>query len=162
MRNSILLIGSAVVLGAVGYYFFQEGVVTDDPGRVAIDSDDIGGIVMGPDGPEAGVWVIAETDDLPTRFVRSVVTDDDGRYVIPDLPEATYLVWARGYGLLDSTKIEAAPGDQVHLASGPEIAPDEKSAAEIYPAMYWGALLNVPSGDEASIRDFPCPSKTST
>ncbi|MFY9897381.1 MAG: hypothetical protein WAK67_06260, partial [Xanthobacteraceae bacterium] len=33
---------------------------------VAIDADDIGGVVTGPHGPEAGVWVIAETRDLPT------------------------------------------------------------------------------------------------
>jgi hypothetical protein len=32
---------------------------------VAIDNDDIGGVVTGPKGPEAGVWVIAETRDLP-------------------------------------------------------------------------------------------------
>jgi hypothetical protein len=37
---------------------------------VAIDSNDIGGVVRGPGGPEAGVWVIAETRDLPTRFTR--------------------------------------------------------------------------------------------
>src|SRR4051812_31779137 len=33
----------------------------------AIDRDDIGGVVQGPGGPEAGVWVIAETKDLGTR-----------------------------------------------------------------------------------------------
>ena len=64
---------------------------------VAIDADDVGGIVSGPKGPEAGVWVIAETTDLPTRFTRSVVTDDRGRYVIPDLPTANYQVWAVSY-----------------------------------------------------------------
>src|ERR1700751_2226994 len=55
---------------------------------VAIDADDIGGVVMGPRGPEAGVWVIAETRDLPTRYAKMVVTDDQGRYVVPDLPKA--------------------------------------------------------------------------
>ena len=49
---------------------------------VALDADDIGGVVIGPNGPEAGVWVIAETADLPTRFARMVVTDDQGRYVV--------------------------------------------------------------------------------
>ena len=68
---------------------------------VAIDNDDIGGVVRSSRGPEAGVWVIAETTDLPTRFARMVVTDDQGRYVIPDLPKATYDVWVRGYGLVD-------------------------------------------------------------
>ena len=79
-------------------------------GAVAIDRDDIGGVVTGPDGPEAGVWVIAETTDLPTRFARMVVTDDQGRYVVPDLPKARYTVWVRGYGLVDSPKIDAGPG----------------------------------------------------
>ena len=68
---------------------------------VAIDNDDIGGVVTGPNGPEAGVWVIAETRDLPTRYAKMVVTDDQGRYVVPDLPKAKYKVWVRGYGLVD-------------------------------------------------------------
>ena len=57
---------------------------------VAVDDDDIGGVVTGTNGPEAGVWVIAETTDLPTRYIKSVVTDDQGRYVIPDLPKAKF------------------------------------------------------------------------
>src|SRR5262245_32171549 len=77
---------------------------------VRVDPDDIGGAVSGPRGPEAGVWVIAETTDLPTRFVRIVVTDDAGRYLIPDLPKAAYSVWTRGYGLIDSDKAHATPG----------------------------------------------------
>src|SRR5690606_31495869 len=59
----------------------------------AIGEDDIGGVVTGPRGPEAGVWVIAETYDLPTRYAKIVVTDDSGRYLIPDLPSANYTVW---------------------------------------------------------------------
>jgi len=73
--------------------------------RVAIDADDIGGIVTGPNGPEAGVWVIAETNDLPTKFRKIVVTDDRGRYLVPDLPKANYKVWVRGYGLVDSPAV---------------------------------------------------------
>ena len=61
-------------------------------------------MVNGPNGPEAGVWVIAETTDLPTRFAKMVVTDDQGRYVVPDLPKAKYKVWVRGYGLVDSAQ----------------------------------------------------------
>jgi hypothetical protein len=38
---------------------------------VAIDPDDIGGTVTSAKGPEAGVWVIAETTDLPTKFARN-------------------------------------------------------------------------------------------
>src|SRR5215467_11982499 len=72
---------------------------------VRVDADDIGGVVTGANGPEAGVWVIAETKDLPTRYIKIVATDDQGRYLIPDLPQrATYDVWVRGYGLVDSAK----------------------------------------------------------
>ena len=113
---------------------------------VAIDDDDIGGVVTGPNGPEAGVWVIAETMDLPTRFNRSVVTDDEGRYVVPDLPEATYDVWVRGYGLVDSPKQQASPGTRVdHTAV---VAPDAQAAAQYYPSGYWYALLEVPGPEE--------------
>jgi hypothetical protein len=61
-----------------------------------VDRDDIAGVVTGASGPEAGVWVIAETSDLPTKFAKIVVTDDQGRYVLPDLPQAGYDVWVRG------------------------------------------------------------------
>jgi len=109
---------------------------------VPIDGDDIGGVVTGASGPEAGVWVIAETADLPTRFVRIVVTDDRGRYVIPDLPKASYSVWVRGYGLVDSPKVKAAPGATLDLKAVP--APNARAAAEYYPAGYWFSLLRVP------------------
>src|SRR6059036_3272141 len=56
----------------------------------------ITGVVTSAKGPEAGVWVIAETDDLQTRFRKIVVTDDRGRYLLPELPKAaTYRVWVR-------------------------------------------------------------------
>ena len=71
----------------------------------AIDSNDIGGVVTGAKGPEDGVWVIAETRSTPTRLIRSVVTDDQGRFVVPDLPSGEYDVWVRGYGLVDSAKL---------------------------------------------------------
>jgi hypothetical protein len=115
-------------------------------GTVIIDDDDIGGMVVGPDGPEAGVWVIAETIDLPTRFVRIVVTDDEGRYVIPDLPPARYDVWVRGYGLLDSEKLQATPGQLANHTA--VLAPDPQSAAKYYPAGYWFSLLHVPEASE--------------
>ncbi len=53
----------------------------------------ITGVVQGPKGPEAGVWVIAETKDLLTGFIKIVVTDDRGRFLVPDLPAANYKVW---------------------------------------------------------------------
>ena len=113
---------------------------------IPIDVDDIGGTVTGPKGPEAGVWVIAETTDLPTKFVRIVVTDDRGRYVVPDLPKAGYQVWVRGYGLVDSPKVQSTPGKIVHLTAVP--APDPRAAADYYPAGYWFSLLRVPDKNE--------------
>ena len=109
---------------------------------IAGEEDDIGGVVTGSNGPEAGVWVIAETHDLPTRFAKIVVTDDQGRYLIPDLPAANYNVWVRGYGLVDSPKKEAKPGSTLDLEA--VVAPDPHAAAEYYPAGYWFSLLNVP------------------
>src|SRR2546425_12645812 len=82
---------------------------------VRIDPDDIGGTVTGPNGPEAGVWVIAETTSLPTKFVRIVSTDDQGRYVVPDLPRGEYQVWVRGYGLVDSPRQSAKGGQAIDL-----------------------------------------------
>jgi hypothetical protein len=115
---------------------------------VAIDNDDIGGVVTGVRGPEAGVWVIAETRSLPTRLVKSVVTDDLGRFVVPDLPKADYDVWVRGYGLVDSAKVKATPGQTLNLHA--VSAPDRRAAAQYYPAQYWFALLQVPPTS-----DFP-------
>jgi hypothetical protein len=111
-----------------------------------VDADDIGGVVTGPRGPEAGVWVIAETSDLPTHFARIVVTDERGRYLIPDLPKASYRVWVRGYGLVDSPRVQAAPGKLLDLRAVP--APDPRAAAQYYPAGYWFSLLHVPERSE--------------
>jgi hypothetical protein len=117
-------------------------------GAPAIDADDIGGVVTGAQGPEAGVWVIAETRSLPTRLIKSVVTDDRGRYLVPDLPKAEYDVWVRGYGLVDSPKTKASPGKVLNLKA--VTAPDKKAAAQYYPAQYWYALMQVPPKS-----DFP-------
>jgi hypothetical protein len=114
---------------------------------VAIDADDIGGVVTNPNGqPEAGVWVIAETQDQPVRYIKIVVTDDEGRYVVPDLPEGSYSVWARGYGLVDSDKSTSRPGETVNIAAKP--APDEAAAAHYYPAIYWYSMLEIPGPEQ--------------
>ena len=118
------------------------GACDSKKSSIQIEEDDIGGVVAGPNGPEAGVWVIAETHDLPTRFAKIVVTDDKGQYLIPDLPVANYSVWVRGYGLVDSPKKEAKPGSTLNLDA--VVAPDEKAAAEYYPAGYWFSLLHIP------------------
>ena len=110
------------------------------------DGDTIGGVVTGPSGPEAGVWVIAETSELATKFVKIVVTDDQGRYLLPDLPKATYRVWVRGYGLVDSRAVRATPGRTLNLTA--VVAPDARAAAHYYPAGYWFSLIRVPAKSE--------------
>ncbi|MEX2365980.1 MAG: carboxypeptidase-like regulatory domain-containing protein, partial [Pseudohongiellaceae bacterium] len=114
------------------------------------DVDDIGGVVTGEEGPEAGVWVIAETGSFDTFFARSVVTNDDGQYVIPDLPGAEYQVWVRGYGLQDSAKTSATPGAEVDI-SVQTASPAE--AAEGYPAAYWYAMMHLPTKEEVQRLD---------
>jgi hypothetical protein len=116
--------------------------------EIKIVSDDIGGVVTSSKGPEAGVWVIAETKDLPTGYRKIVVTDDQGRYVIPQLPKANYDVWVRGYGLVDSPKVKAMPGKMLDLTA--VLAPDPHEAAQYYPAAYWYSLLHIPPKS-----DFP-------
>src|SRR5450759_3190392 len=109
---------------------------------VKVGATDIGGTVTGTAGPEAGVWVIAETTDLPTRFARIVVTDGSGRYLVPDLPKAKYKVWVRGYGLVDSPKVDSEPGKPLNLTAA--IAPNDAAAAHYYPAIYWYAMIKIP------------------
>jgi hypothetical protein len=116
-------------------------------GEAVVASDEIRGIVQSAHGAEAGVWVIAETQDFQTRFAKIVVTDEAGRYLIPDLPKAKYRVWVRGYGLADSAKIDATPGRALNLTA--LAAPDAGTAAKTYPAAYWYAMMKIP--DEAQV-----------
>ena len=129
--------GLVVTSGANGLFARQS---TD------IDSDDIGGVVRGPGGPEPGVWVIAETNDFRTLYRKIVVTDDSGRYVLPDLPDAEYELWVRGYGLADSDPVMGHPGDTVDLTAVTAASPRE--AAQVYPANYWYSLIEVPDKSE--------------
>lgn len=141
MRRKSLAVGAVAVLAlAAG----PSGSQT--PAPIVMDGDDIAGTVTGPKGPEAGVWVIAETTDLPTKFARIVVSDDRGRYLIPDLPKANYNVWVRGYGLVDSPKQRLAPGARADLKAVP--APNAQAAAAYYPALYWYAMLHIPAKSE--------------
>ena len=97
-------------------------------------------------GPEAGVWIIAETDDFDTLYRKTVVTGDGGRYLLPDLPEARYRVWVRGYGLKDSEPVTSAPGTTLDLQAAQAANPRE--AAQVYPANYWFSLVEVPAESE--------------
>src|SRR6516165_9312249 len=133
-RVPYFLVAAAAGLGL--YWAASPRKVEAQPSNqgVRVGDRDIGGVVTSSKGPEAGVWVIAETTDLPTRYIKEVVTDDRGRYLLPDLPKAKCSVWARGYGLVDSPKVETEPGKTVDLK--PVVAPDAKTASKIYPGNY--------------------------
>jgi hypothetical protein len=149
MKTTSAVYAAAVAIGVALLLAGSQAPMTagqQTGGTVAIDNDDIGGVVAGAKGPEAGVWVIAETTDLPTKFVKIVVTDDRGRYLLPDLPKANFNVWVRGYGLVDSPKVQAAPGKIVNLTA--VTAPNPRAAAEYYPAGYWFSLIRVPEKSE--------------
>jgi hypothetical protein len=120
---------------------------------VQVNSNDIGGTVTGPSGPEAGVWVIAETMDLPTRYAKMVVTDDQGRYLVPDLPKANYKVWVRGYGLVDSPKADGTLGKALNLTAVK--APNEAAAAQYYPAIYWYTMMKIPEASQFGAKGIP-------
>ena len=142
VRASIAVLVSAMLTGCR-----QEPPSQDDI-SIPIDADDIAGVVRSVSGTEAGVWVIAETASLGTRFARIVVTDDQGRYLVPDLPDAEYQLWVRGYGLVDSVRVPASPGDRIDLIA--EAAADAAAAARVYPAAYWYAMLDLPAEDEVA------------
>src|SRR6266849_6170833 len=131
MRTKRILYLAGLMLAGFAVYLatWLSGLSAQQPAGdvVKIDSDDIGGVVSSTKGPEAGVWVIAETTDLP---------------------KANYTVWARGYGLVDSPKIQTQPGKLVNLK--PSVAPDVKAASQYYPANYWYSMLKVPEKT-----DFP-------
>ncbi|WGD54275.1 carboxypeptidase-like regulatory domain-containing protein [Bradyrhizobium sp. CB1650] len=112
---------------------------------VEISANDIGGQVTSDKGAEAGVWVIAETRDLPTKYAKVVVTDDQGRFVIPDLPAANYKVWVRGYGLQDTAQQDARPGKVMDFKAA-QASP--KQDAQNYPGMYWYSMLDIPKPEE--------------
>mgnify|MGYP005843670651 CR=1 FL=1 len=114
-----------------------------DSAAGAMAVDHVQGRVTGPEGePEAGVWVIAETTELPSTLRKIVVTDEQGRFVLPELPQAEYEVRVRGYGLVDSEPVAAATGATLELTVRP--APDDRAAARIYPANHWLSLLEPP------------------
>lgn len=129
-----------IMIGLLTGCFSDRGV--DDQGTGAIT-----GAVISDNGPEAGVWVIAETNELPTRrFRKIVVTDDGGRFLLPDLPNVEYEVWVRGYGLIDSEPIEVSVGDDVTLSAVAARTPQE--AARVYPANYWASMIDLPGPEE--------------
>src|SRR5215467_14183309 len=156
--KDILLGGASLILAAVAAPAIFGASAASAADAVSIDKDDIGGVVRNPSGqPEAGVWVIAESHDLAVRFIKIVVTDDQGRYVIPDLPQANYQVWARGYGLVDSAKTTSQPGKTVNIAAVP--APNETAAAQYYPAIYWYSMMKIPGKELFGGKDPNIPAR---
>lgn len=130
---------------------------TGTESEVAKNPSAIQGQVVNAEGnPEAGVWVIAETGDLPTAYRKIVVTNDDGHFLLPEMPDAGYSVWVRGYGLADSDRTEAMPGDQLEIRV--RGAKDKAEAAVIYPANYWLAMMPPPSEEAVQSAEFPYPS----
>ena len=119
----------------------QQSTQQTDP-AIKVGDNDLGGVVTGPNGPEAGVWVVAETTELPTKMAKMVATDERGRYLLPDLPKANYSVWVRGYGLVDSPKVATAPGKVLNLNA--VAAPTPAAAAHYYPPIYWFSMLGIP------------------
>ena len=148
IRKSFSAAAAGLAVAAIVAAAFGARARVDAQAAVAVDADDIGGTVTGPRGPEAGVWVIAESTTLPTTLRKIVVTDDQGRYLVPDLPKGDYNIWVRGYGLVDSPKKASTPGKTLNLTAVP--APNAKAAAEYYPALYWLSLMRVPAKG-----DFP-------
>ena len=142
MKRTIMLAAGVAALLAISF----TSINAKQAAAPAVDADDVGGVVRSSKGPEAGVWVIAETKDLPTPYVKIVVTDDQGRYLLPDLPKAGYSVFVRGYGLVDSPRVSATPGKSLNLTA--VIAPNAHAAAQYYPAGYWLSMLRIPEGGE--------------
>ncbi len=145
MKGSLHLVISGISLLLAACQVPSGGPQSAASGPRAGGSD-LAGVVTSANGPEAGVWVIAETSDLPTKFAKIVVTDDRGRYLIPELPKANYSVWVRGYGLVDSPKLQASPGRILDLNA--VTAPSAAAAAQYYPPIYWYSMLKVPAKSE--------------
>jgi len=137
-RMRILMLGAALsaLVGAAS----MRSLSAQQGQRPAPPQGYITGVVRSGRGPEAGVWVIAETKDLPTPFIKIVVTDDRGRFMLPELPDATYAVWVRGYGLVDSPKVQTKPGSTA-LTLNATAARTPQEAAKVYPGNYWLSLM---------------------
>ncbi|MGB7290567.1 MAG: hypothetical protein WBD99_00135 [Thermodesulfobacteriota bacterium] len=133
------------------------------PPSMGPSADYIEGKVHVQGGSAAGVWVIAESKEfhtneisqgniIPDIYRKIVVTDDQGNFVIPELPNATYDLWVRGYGLKDSTPIKASPsGKKVQLFA--DLASSPQEAAQVFPAHYWYSLMEFPD-DISAVSNF--------
>ncbi|HYR44597.1 MAG TPA: carboxypeptidase-like regulatory domain-containing protein, partial [Terriglobia bacterium] len=141
-RIALLCGGLIGLVAAFGAY--PTNALLQAQRNVPAATGSIAGVVRSDKGPEAGVWVIAETKDLLTNFIKIVVTDDQGRFMLPELPNATYSVWVRGYGLVDSARTQMKPGtNSVTLKA--TLAKTPQEAAQVYPGNYWLSLMEPPA-----------------
>ena len=113
----------------------------------AVSDGYICGVVESSDGLEAGVWVMAGREALGANFATIVVSDDNGGFVLPELPDVSYDVWVRGYGLVDSEKVKLSPSDEEVQLTG-VVAPNEIAAAQYYPGNYWYSMIEPPPASE--------------
>jgi hypothetical protein len=104
----------------------------------------ITGTVTGDRGPEAGVWVVAEEKDTQTPMIKIVVTDDQGRFALPELPVANYKVWVRGFGILDSAPVDAKPGATGLALKAATAKTQQEMAKTYYPGDYWFSMMAPP------------------
>jgi streptogramin lyase len=149
----MIIVRRFALLFACSLWIASGSAASDAAAPAPGDSDFIEGQVTSDEGlPEPGVWVIAETGALATPYRKIVVTNDEGRFLIPQLPAAEYRVWVRGYGLVDSAKTAAAPGAKLDLRATRAASPRE--AAAIYPASYWLSLLDPPDQSAAWASHF--------
>ena len=115
---------------------------------VSVGSTDIGGVVTSAKGPEAGVWVIAETSDLPTKYVKIVVTDDRAATWCPNCPRPITKSGCAATAWWIPRRCRPRPAKTSNLTA--KLAPDARAAAQYYPADYWYSLLKLPAKS-----DFP-------
>jgi len=149
MHRTRALYPSAALLALAALVAAPSRLPAQQAAQVAIDHDDVGGVVRSRSGPEAGVWVIAETTELPTKYAKMVVTDDQGRYVIPDLPTANYSVWVRGYGWwIRQGARKARPAAQSHRGAGARRA----GGRALLPAIYWYTMMKIPPAKDSAVR----------
>ena len=148
-RGRVALLCAAVFALIAGFGVFstnaqQKGAKQAAASRYVSPPGYITGVVQGEKGPEAGVWVIAETKDLQTNMIKTVVTDEQGRFAVPELPAVSYSVWVRGYGLVDSKPIQMKPSSTaVTLKVTSAKTPQE--AAKVYPGDYWLSMMAPPA-----------------
>jgi hypothetical protein len=157
MTKSIRSSTAAIALlgaGAIGIALFavaptqaqQTGAKAPAKTRYVSPPGYITGVVQSEQGPQAGVWVIAETKDFQTPMIKIVVTNDAGKFLLPELPVANYKVWVRGYGLVDSNPIQMKPSaTEMTLKAVSAKTPGE--AAKVYPGDYWLSMMAPPAKD---------------